>query len=122
LKHFIHSAVTSLLALYLGGIQVVHNFTTYSSVLIAALQRVKGKIHAMSGEDTQAMNEGMVDPSAVQAEVGDLESFMRAADAQMARMQPQFSIQYTLDGFQTIARVFGGIPARTASIRVPGRF
>jgi hypothetical protein len=43
-------------------------------------------------------------------------------EAQMARFQQQFAIQYTIDGFESIARAFGGIPGRKSLIWVTGSF
>src|SRR5438067_8121800 len=40
----------------------------------------------------------------------------------MDRMQQQFAIQYTIDGFEDIARAFGGIPGRKSLIWVTGSF
>ena len=48
--------LTTLLTLDRSGVHVVHDFTTDSAVLIAALQRVKGKSEMMSGENVNALN------------------------------------------------------------------
>jgi VWFA-related protein len=111
--------LTSLLTIDRGGVHVVHDFTTDSAVLIAALQRVKGKTDAMSGENVEAMNNGADLDSSVAREAADIQDFL---EAQAARIAQGFSIQYTLDGFQTIARAFGGIPGRKALIWVTGGF
>ena len=114
-----HGELTSLLTIDRGGVHVVHDFTTDSSVLIAALQHVKGKVDMMSGENVDAMNNGADLDASVAREAADIQDFL---EAQSARIAQGFSIQATLDGFATIARAFGGIPGRKALIWVTGGF
>lgn len=110
--------MTALLSLSRSGIKVVHDFTTDPGVLMAALKKVRGSTEMTSGENTDALIEG-ADTAAVLAETNDIQSFMEASSA---RVMQQFAIQYTIDGFETIANSFRGLPGRKALIWVTGSF
>ena len=120
--------LTALLLFTRGGIKVIHAFTTDPVVLVRALQKVRGKVDAMAGENgnavyTDPMPGGdMAATAAVEGEAAALQDFMEHMEATAARMQQDFAIESTLDAFRAIAGAYGGIPGRKALVWVTGTF
>ncbi len=117
--------LTTLLSFNRSGVKVIHDFTTDPQILAAALQKVRGEIHAMAGENEEAEADayaGVIDTTAVASEAASIDDMMRSMEAQTAQLMRQFAMQWTLDAFRNIAAAYAGIPGRKALIWVTGSF
>lgn len=139
--------LTSLLVLSRSGVRIVHDFTTDSSVLIAALQKVKGEMDVMAGENRDAVAIDRSNHSQSPNVIDEASAFMNAFDndvaragvsgpdsltallnhiehveAQRVQQMQEYAIDVTLDGFEAIANAFSGIPGRKALIWISGSF
>ncbi len=122
---------TALYTLNRNGIHVIHDFTTDSRVLVAALHKVKGDAYKMvvgpedlEGTTGVASPDGSagVDPSEVQNEANKLQSMIEDAELNFQSFQQRLAITYTLDGMQQIARALAGFSGRKSLIWATGGF
>src|ERR1051326_2931538 len=111
--------LTTLLVLTRGGVRVIHDFTRDPRVLVAAVQKAKHKagITADVNQDVIAMNDDLVNQEAT-----DLESLIDQAEAQMEQMYQQMIVDITLDGFESIANAYRGVPGRKSLIWLSSGF
>ncbi|MGI9101480.1 MAG: VWA domain-containing protein [Terriglobales bacterium] len=110
-----------------GEVKVVHDFTSDNRVLLEALRKMKGKIHAMAGENQEAeaeANAGLMPVTAFGSSPEDflVNDMMRMMDAKAAQVARGAAIQSTLDAFHNIALAYSGVPGRKALIWVTGSF
>lgn len=122
---------TALYTLTRSGIHVIHDFTSDSRVLAAALHKVKGdtsrmvttpeEMESLTGSASPDGSAG-VDPAAVQDEASKLQSMMEDAQLNFQSFQQRLAITYTLEGMQQVASAQGGVPGRKALIWASGGF
>ena len=111
--------LTTLLVLTRGGVRVIHDFTRDPRVLVAAVQKAKHKagITADVNQDVIAANDAQVNQ-----EANDIESLIDQAEAQFEQMYQQMIVDVTLDGFESIANAYRGVPGRKSLIWLSGGF
>ncbi|MGI9101477.1 MAG: VWA domain-containing protein [Terriglobales bacterium] len=119
--------LTTVLALSPSGFKVVHDFTSDTRILIAALKKLRGTPHVMAGENTEAeaeaaagltlLNTFNADPTKIM-----LTELVRATEAKWAQMARASAVHTTLDAFRDIAHAYSGVPGRKALIWITGSF
>lgn len=103
------------------GLWQVHSFTTDTKVLIAALNRVRGKLSATETNDSDsvpsdsASSEALFDP-AISGTVDRLEEGFSETMTGLAAMDQRDATRRTLAGLNQIAQAFAGIPGRKTLI------
>lgn len=112
------NALVSLLMIKRGGVKVIHDFTTDSAVLSAALKKVRGAKADVETIDQITPEES--DP-ALQAEVDDLTAFEQGETDAIAE-QKRMAILDTLGAMQQIAQRYMGVPGRKALVWVTAGF
>jgi VWFA-related protein len=122
---------TALYTLNRTGIHVIHDFTTDSRVLVAALHKVKGdashmvttpeEMETMTGSASPDGSAG-VDPAAVQDEAAKLQMMMEDAELNFQSYQQRLAITYTLEGMQQVAHALAGFVGRKSLIWASGGF
>ncbi len=126
-------SLVSLITIHRGGIRVIHDFTSDTESLIAALRKVAGQLHLMEGLETPAPGPGdarnlqaivraaVVDENSV-ADVQPLLDFARGVDGQIAGYEQASAAAITLEAFQHIAQAYAGVPGRKSLIWATGSF
>jgi VWFA-related protein len=111
------SALISLMMITQNGVKVIHNFTTDTSVLMAALRHLQSRQSAAEiiDAETQAAMDS-ADQAAVEQEENSLASLAQAPDLSIARLRRRIAIQTTLDSLRMIGQAYAGIPGRKALI------
>src|SRR5579884_2488848 len=104
---------TALILINRSGIRVLHDFTTDTSVLIAALQRTLGEVPAiqLAAQD-------------VGPEQSSIEAFVNngaGVDPYLEMVQRE-AIMVTLESFQHVAESFAGVPGRKSLIWATAAF
>jgi VWFA-related protein len=121
----------ALYTLTRSGIKVIHDFTTDSRVLIAALQRVKGNTHQLvdTPEDVEQITGSAnpsgsagLDPSTVKTEADRLQAMMEDAELNFESFQQRVAITYTLEALQQVAQELAGFAGRKSLIWATGGF
>jgi VWFA-related protein len=135
-KSINRDALFELVSIDGNGMHVLHDFTSDTEVLIAALKRVASKLDAMAGTDTETIrqaNPGLEQRnglavtynvngvSLVDRDSTALEAFARGATpiAEFAQVGAAGS---TLGAFQQIAQQLSGIPGRKSLFWITGSF
>jgi VWFA-related protein len=131
-------AIFELVSIDGNGMHVLHDFTSDTKVLIAALKQVSSKLDAMTGTDTNAIRQTTASPgletrngiavtyqshgvSQVDLESTALEAFARGA-APVAAFAQVGAVGSTLGAFQQIAHQLSGIPGRKSLFWITGSF
>ena len=124
--HISTNEPTALITIGSRGVHVVHDFTTDTKVLVAALKNVSGRVESrttLSG-DTQiglATNGGIStaslnsDPQ-VKLETSELDAFYNGTDSGYGAFAVTTAIEITLNGLRHIAEGMEGIPGRKSLI------
>jgi len=104
---------TALVLINRNGIRVLHDFTTDTSVLIAAMQKVLGEVPAiqLASQD-------------VGPELSAIEAFVNngaGVDPYLELVQRE-AIMVTLESFQHVAEAFAGVPGRKSLIWATAAF
>lgn len=102
----------ALVVLTRSGIVVLHDFTTDSTVLAAALRKVNGDPGTPSG----------VDANSLALEVTRLNSFGGPLDAPWDMVGQRLRIDQTVESLGDLAKAFAGVPGRKALIWVSAGF
>jgi len=105
--------LTAFILLTRGGVNMVHDFTTDTRVLMAALQRLSGEI----GPPLPAEQQQATDTEATQ-----IKQLLDSANAQLRRPLPQDPVIATVIGLESIANAFRGVPGRKALLWVSSGF
>ena len=131
---------TGLYSLTRSGIEVVHDFTTDPSVLIAALHQVRGdaseavdspeEVEALTGSpdpdgssaSTSAPHSGTRGNQGVAIEAQKLQAMLGDAELNFQAFEQRVAINYTLDGLEEIAQALAGLPGRKSLIWAGGGF
>jgi VWFA-related protein len=138
---------TALYTLTRGGIKIIHDFTTDSGVLVAALRRITGDasqmvdtpevVESLTGTGTPDGSQGQnpavaatigqssngIDAKAVQNEIDRLQTMLsQDAELNFQAFQQRVAITYTLEGLQQLAQALEGIPRRKSVIWASGGF
>ncbi len=111
-------SLVSLVMLTSGGVKVIHDFTTDTAVLMAALSKVTGK----ASYARQIPSTEVIDPTVLQTEVDELNSFADSANQAAVAGQRQMVIQWTYDNLNQIAQAYAGVPGRKSLIWVTAGF
>jgi VWFA-related protein len=131
-------ALFELVSIDGNGMHVLHDFTSDTEVLIAALKKVESKLDAMAGTDTETIRQASGNPSlgepnglAVTYDVNGvslvdrdstaLEGFARGATP-IAEFAQVGAVGGTLGAFQQIAQQLSGIPGRKSLFWITGSF
>jgi VWFA-related protein len=131
-------AIFELVSIDGNGMHVLHDFTSDTTSLIAALKRVSSKFEAMNGADTNTIRQATANPALeqrtglavtyqvngvalVDLESTALEAFARGA-APVAAFAQAGAIGSTLGAFQQIAHQLSGIPGRKSLFWITGSF
>jgi VWFA-related protein len=131
-------AIFELVSIDGNGMHVLHDFTSDSKVLIAALKRVTSKFDAMTGTDTNTIHQvtggsgleqknGVIvsyqsrDQSLIDLDSTALEAFAKGA-APIADFAQVGAVGSTLGAFQQIAHQLSGIPGRKSLFWITGSF
>jgi VWFA-related protein len=148
-KSINQDAVFELVSIDGNGMHVLHDFTTDTEGLIAALKKVTSKLDAMAGTDTSTIRQATANPGLEQhnglaviytvptsfrsaasadglATVVDrdstaLEAFARGATP-IAEFAQVGAVASTLGAFQQIAQQLAGIPGRKSLFWITGSF
>ncbi|HYH00806.1 MAG TPA: VWA domain-containing protein [Terriglobales bacterium] len=96
----------ALLTLTRSGISVVHDFTTDTALLSAALRKIKGEPVIPSG----------VDEGLLASEVARLSSFGAPGEVAWDLVRQRWTIDTTLKSLQALANALAGLPGRKALI------
>jgi len=131
----------ALLVIRPGDVKMIHDFTSDSSVLAAALQQVKGQLQAVNTSDQQAytrratqignsaedetialgVQSGAISNPATVQTVQALMT-LNLATQEVARIQQGQATLATLEAFQHIANYYSAIPGRKSLIWVTDSF
>jgi VWFA-related protein len=128
--------LVSLVTIHRRGIRVIHDFTSDTDSLVAALRTVAGRFHLMEGagaaatgtspdpsSQAQPLSSGSGDSaSAVQRLTEFAEAKEAQADAQFGGYQQAAAIAMTLEALQHIAQAYAGVPGRKSLIWITGSF
>src|SRR5450755_63945 len=131
-------AIFELVSIDGNGMHVLHDFTSDSKVLIAALKKVTSKFDAMTGTDTNTIHQvtggsgleqktGVIvsyqahDQSLIDLDSTALEAFAKGA-APVADFAQVGAVGSTLGAFQQIAHQLSGIPGRKSLFWITGSF
>jgi VWFA-related protein len=142
-KSINRDALCELVSIDGNGMHVLHDFTSDTDVLIAALKKVTSKLDAMAGTDTETIRQATANPSLEQRNglavtyvvplVGGasvalvdrdstaLEAFARGAEP-IAEFAQVGAVGSTLGAFQQIAQQLSGIPGRKSLFWITGSF
>ena len=112
------------------GLHVIHDFTTDTKGLIAALQRVNSSTPAMTGHSVEtrafATAGGGVDtfsgPERTADPAARISEFISAGDASAATYQQGLAVQDTMSALLTISRALEGVPGRKSLIWLSAGF
>lgn len=128
--------LVSLVTIHRHGIQVIHDFTSDTDSLIAALRTVAGRLHLLEGVDpaTSAANSELASQTqpfapgtgdavpAIQQLMDFAEAKEALADTQFAGYQQASAVAITLEAFQHISQAYAGVPGRKSLIWITGSF
>ena len=127
----------SLVLLDHKGLRMVHDFTSDSSQLVAALQKVASHPPTMSPQnvsDLQTGAPGYNDPSnatlmqqaaatgSIDAVIAISQFIQQGSDAAAARYQQAAAAEETLEALLHVADVYAGVPGRKSLVWVTGGF
>jgi VWFA-related protein len=137
-KSINRDALFELVSIDGNGMHVLHDFTSDTEVLIAALKKVASKLDAMAGTDTETIRQATANPSLEQrnsfavtynakgVSLVDLDSTALEAFARGAGPIAEFAqvgaVGSTLGAFQQIAQQLSGIPGRKSLFWITGSF
>lgn len=102
---------TALITIGRNGTKVIHDFTTDTKVLIAALQKVSGQPTMQEADDPAVSNE-----------IGRIDELGNDVVAHLENLDTQTAIMDTLEAFQHVAEGFAGVPGRKSLIWVTAGF
>jgi VWFA-related protein len=131
-------AIFELVSIDGNGMHVLHDFTSDTKVLVAALKRVASQLDAMTGTETNTIHQvtggsgleqkrGVFvsyqshDRSLVDLDSTALEAFVKGA-APIADFAQVGAVGSTLGAFQQIAHQLSGIPGRKSLFWITGSF
>jgi VWFA-related protein len=131
-------AIFELVSIDGNGMHVLHDFTSDTKVLIAALKRVTSRLDAMAGTDTNTIHQATANPGRerrngvfvfyksrdqdlVDLDSTALEAFARGATP-IADFAQVGAVGSTLGAFQQIAHQLSGIPGRKSLFWITGSF
>jgi len=119
--------LTTLLLLTGTGVKVIHDFTTDTGVLIAAIQRQKGQTGHMEGEDISVIGSdsrpaGNLNRQQILIEADRIDTMIRRAQSMAVGHDLNFAILETVDCMEAIAQAYSGIPGRKSLIWITGGF
>ncbi|WP_187148989.1 VWA domain-containing protein [Candidatus Korobacter versatilis] len=123
-NHLQDNGPTALNVLNRNGLRPVHSFTTDTSVLIAALNKLKSNISTQDELATGAFvnpesSNALDDPSSTEASQL-LEIMNQRADADFGAYKQRIQTLTTLDALDQIAQSYAGIPGRKTLIWATG--
>lgn len=103
---------TALVLIKSNGIKVLHDFTTDTSVLVAALKRISGEIPAIETANADETSE-----------INGLEGFVNGVGVDpYVQLVQRTAIMVTLESFQHVAEAFAGVPGRKSLIWATAAF
>lgn len=108
--------LVSLLVVNWQGLRMVHDFTSDTSVLIAALRKVAAQKGLAESAVPSGPDQDPVTGSAAAAEVQAMRDFLAGADAQLMANQESLAQTVTLSAFESIAQAYAGLPGRKSLI------
>jgi VWFA-related protein len=115
--------LTAFLVLTPGGPIMLHDFTTNTSVLVAALRKLNGEPKASVDADADANTRLAADQQqGARAEAAQLKQLWDAANSERRRPSTANPVIATVMAFETIADTFRGVPGRKALIWVSNGF
>jgi VWFA-related protein len=131
-------AIFELVSIDGNGMHVLHDFTSDTKVLIAALKKVASKLDAMAGTDTNTIHQVTASSglerrngvfvsyqsrgaNLVDLDSTALEAFVKGA-APIADFAQVGAVGSTLGAFQQIAHQLSGIPGRKSLFWITGSF
>lgn len=126
--------VTALVVLDQQGLRMIHDFTSDSATLVAALKKVSGSLPAMKGTDTETLTTGAPntnDPTLNQlaSAVPDNQTvdllmgfIQQGAEASAAQYQQEAAAATTLAALSYLANEYAGITGKKSLVWVTGGF
>jgi VWFA-related protein len=131
-------AIFELVSIDGNGMHVLHDFTSDTAALIAALKKVSSKLDAMNGSDTNSVRQTTANPALeqrngfavtyqangmtlVDLDSTALEAFARG-EAPVADFARAGAVGSTLGAFQQIGHQLSGIPGRKSLFWITGSF
>lgn len=116
----------ALLRMDMGGIQVIHDFTTDSGVLLAAVRGLRGG-NRNPGETTDLSAglewaRGREGAGGFEAEAAKLVTMLDKSEEQYAEVDWLTRVHKTLDCWRAIAEAYRVVPGRKAFVWVSGGF
>jgi VWFA-related protein len=103
----------SLMVITRSGLKVIHDFTTDSQILIAALKKVQGQRQLVDEASQEAIPQG---GDQLSQEISSLMEFQQQSEQAMESFQRRVAIIDTLQAMQQIAQSAAGLPGRKALI------
>lgn len=128
------NTLVSLVTIDQTGLHQIHDFTTDTAVLVAALKRASGGPLRLDTGAQQAQTEGLqAQDQVTMAEAGALSSLLnptvialhaqpKIINAQVAAAREDFAIRTTLEAMQHLAQAYAAVPGRKALIWATGSF
>jgi VWFA-related protein len=125
---------SALLAIRSNGLQVLHDFSSDPTVLVAALKKATGETSAIqgasaseAGADVNALLSASARPFNPDEINGEAQGLMRfingnGLDAQVQIAKRAEAIRVTLQAFQHVAEAFAGIPGRKSLVWATASF
>jgi VWFA-related protein len=120
--HLEPGTLVSLLVMNWRGVRVVHDFTTDTAPLIAALRNVTARKSPMERLEPDSTPPAGTNQRLPATEMQALRDFVAGADASIAAHQQDLATGLTLEAFEHIAQAYAGIPGRKSLIWATASF
>ncbi|MBI2678757.1 MAG: VWA domain-containing protein [Candidatus Koribacter versatilis] len=126
-QHINANEPTALITVGRKGVRVIHDFTTETAVLLAALKRVSARTDNLTAShataDTTVATIGVgANAQSVMVETSALDAFYRGTDGSYGAFQLTQAIELTLSALMHLAIGMEGIPGRKSVIWATGGF
>jgi VWFA-related protein len=119
------SEPTALIAIGRSGTHVIHDFTSDTSLLVRALQKMSGEIPVVQPVGAIAMPSVGVESASdagVAAEVATVTAGISDTLQSSQRFEQRIAIYKTLESFQHVAQAFAAVPGRKSLMWVTAAF
>ncbi|HYX70538.1 MAG TPA: VWA domain-containing protein, partial [Terriglobales bacterium] len=116
---------TALITIGRSGTHVIHDFTSDSSLLVKALQKMSGEVPVVQSDGAIAMPAVGVQSAAdagIAAEIATVTAGINDTLQSSQRFEQRIAIYKTLESFQHVAQAFAAVPGRKSLMWVTAAF